>query len=119
MANQRKPEYLRASSFLGEESAGTTFFQLQKLVGDAPGEVKLSVYRFIRNDIWQVAVVGDRPPGKLRQEIEGVLAAGESVTIDKPARRWLRQRREQQTQRGPRVEGHYPPGRGFKFGTKT
>ena len=115
-SEQESNEYLRAARFSGEESAGTTYFHLQELIGRVAGDVDLSVYRFIRNDIWHVAVVGDRPPGQLRQEIAASLAAGESIRLDKKTRRWLRQRRQRQSERGSWVEGHYRPGRGFRFG---
>ena len=98
MSSIRETPYLQAARFAGEESAGTIYFQLQELVGNVAGDVDLSVYRFIRSDGWYVAVVGDRPPGQLRQEIEAALAAGESVRLDKKTRRWLRQRRRQQSQ---------------------
>ncbi len=115
-SEQESKEYLRAARFSGQESAGTTYFHLQELIGRVAGVAALSVYRFIRPDSWYVAVVGGRPPGLLRQEIEAALAGGEPVRLDKPTRRWLRQRRHQQSKRGPWVEGHYRLGRGFRFG---
>ena len=98
------------------DTFGSGNFQLQELIGRVSGDVDLSAYRFIRNDIWHVAVVGDRPPAQLRQEIEETLASGESIRLDKKTRRWLRHRRQQQSKRGSWVEGHYRPGRGFRFG---
>ena len=115
VGNEKPREYLRAGSFLGEDSAGQAYFAIQELLAHFVGDVDLSVYRFIRNDIWHVAVVGDSPPHQLHQEIEAALAGGESVRLDKKARRWLRQRRQQQIRRGPWVERHYRPGRGFQF----
>ena len=117
MARKQEPRgYLRAAKFAGEEAAGQVYFQLEELVRRFAGEVDLSVYRFLRSDVAHVAVVGDSPPGQLRQEIEAVIAAGESVRLDRPTRRWLRQRRAEQSSKGPWVEGHYRPGRGFRFG---
>ena len=116
MSSIPETPYVRAARFAGEESAGSTYFQIQELVGHVSGDVDLSVYRFIRNDVWYVAVVGDRPPNELRQEIDTALALGDSVRLDKETRRWLRKRRRQQSSRGSWVEGHYRPGRGFRFG---
>ena len=61
---QGTKEYLRAAKFLGEESAGDTYFQIEAFIFRSASDADLSVYRFIRNGIWHVAVVGDRPPDR-------------------------------------------------------
>ncbi len=117
MSSKQEPRgYLRAARFAGEEAAGQVYFQIQELIAQVAGDVDLSVYRFLSNDISHVAVVGESPPAQLRQEIEAAIASGESVRLDRPTRRWLRQRRAEQVKRGPWVEQHYRPGRGFRFG---
>ncbi len=113
-SNEGSTPYYRAARFNGEQSAGTAYFQLRDFIF-AP-ECDLSAYRFLRNDVWHVAVVGESPPGQLRQEIEAALAAGESVKLDRQTRQWLLQRREQQSSKGPWIDGHYHPGRGFRIG---
>ena len=83
MSSTPETPYVRAARFAGEESAGSTYFQLQEVIANVAGDVDVSVYRFIRNDIWFVAVVGDRPPGQVCQEIDEALAGGESVRLER------------------------------------
>ena len=117
MSSKQEPRgYLRAATFPDEESAGQVYFHLQELIAHVAGDVDLSVYRFSLSDVVHVAVVGESPPGELRQEIEAAIAGGESVRLDRPTRRWLRQRRAEQLKRGPWVEHHFRPGRGVRFG---
>ena len=113
---QESKGYLRAARFASEEAAGQVYFQIQELVAQFAGDVDLSVYRFSLSDVVHVAVVGEAPPGELRQEIEVAIAGGESVRLDRPTRRWLRQRRAEQIKRAPWVEHHFRPGRGVRFG---
>jgi hypothetical protein len=90
------------------------YFQVQKLI-DNP-DADLSAYRLQLRGVWHVAVVGDAPASELAEQLEKVIAAGEQVELPSDALDFLWRRRTEQIQYGDWVEGHYRPGRRFRFG---
>jgi hypothetical protein len=106
--------YCRAAKFSTERAAGRVYFQVQKLI-DNP-EADLSAYRLQLQGVWHVAVVGGAPAKELAEQLEKVMAAGEPVELTSDALDFLIQRRAEQIRHGPWVEGHYRPGRRFRFG---
>jgi hypothetical protein len=114
VSNQEATPYCQAAKFSSERTAGRVYFQVQKLI-DNP-EADLSAYRLQLQGVWHVAVVGDAPGKELADKLERWLSAGESVDLPEDAVEFLFRRRAEQIKRGPWVEGHYRPGRRFRFG---
>ena len=114
MSNQEANPYCRAARFPSEREAGAVYFRIQKLI-DTP-EADLSAYRLQIRGVWHVAIVGDAPGQELADELERWLSAGESVELATDALEFLFRRRAEQSRHGPWVEGHYRPGRRFRFG---
>jgi hypothetical protein len=110
---QEPTPYHRAATFSGEKEAGAVYFRLQRLI-DTP-DADLSAYRFQVQGVWHVAVVGDAPGKELADELEKWLSSGEAVELPGDALEFLFRRRAEQIRHGPWVEGHYRPGRRFRF----
>ena len=75
------------------------------------GDVDLSAYRFLLDRISHVLVLGDPPPTALHDELRAILSSGEPAQLPEDLLKLFTARRQQATQAGPWVEGHYRPGR--------
>lgn len=113
MSNPESPRYYRAAKFTNPRLAEATYFGLQKLI-DRP-DADLSVYRIQILGEWYVVAVGAFPSRELADELQRILSTGESVDIPSQVLNFLWQRREEQIESGPWVEGHYRPGLAFRF----
>jgi hypothetical protein len=113
VAEQNATPYCLAAKFPSERAAGRVYFQIQRLI-DSP-DADLSAYRFQIQGVWHVAVVGDAPGKELADELEKWLSSGEAVELPGDALEFLFRRRAEQIRHGPWVEGHYRPGRRFRF----
>lgn len=110
----RQPEqepvpYHRAVRFKIEPPARRTYSQAQDLIFKTP-ECDLSAYRFLLEQLWHVAVLGEPPPAGLERKIRQILASGEPVPLPPNILKLLTERRNQAIKQGPWVEGHYRPG---------
>ena len=106
---EREPvPYQRASRFPGEQSAGTAYAAVDRALFVA--DCDLSAFRFHLNRVYHVAVLGEVPPAELAARIDGILAAGEPVTLPHDVLELLVARRAQQRRLGPWVERHHRPG---------
>ena len=109
--------YHRAAHFLeGEKAAGKAYFQLQELIFEELPSTSLSVYRFavVNEELhpepwWIVAILGDRPAQRIDDQIEAILAPGETVDLPPQVLIPLILRRAQQGQEGQWVKRHYRP----------
>lgn len=101
--------YCQAARFAGERPAGRAYFQAQEAIFQA--ECDLSAYRLQLNRLWHVAVVGEPPPEDLDEQLRGILAAGEEVSLPSDVLRLLHERGMRARRRGPWSEGHYRPGK--------
>jgi hypothetical protein len=102
--------FVRAARFGTEATAGRAYFAAQQEVFTAPA-CDLSIYRFLLEQVYHVAVLGDAPPRTLARRIERILAAGDAVTLPDEVLQQLAARRDEQIQQAPWSEGHYRPGR--------
>ena len=116
MSNQETTPYCRAAKFPSERAAGVAYFRIQKLIDNPDAE--LSAYRVQIHSVWHVAVVGDAPANELSEKLEKTFAVGEPVDLPNEVLEFMWQRRAEQIQNGPWMEGHYRPGLGFGFGRK-
>ena len=106
---QGLPDYCRAVRYSEEPPSAQAYFQAQNMLADVTHE--LSSYRFQLDQIWHVAVLGDRPPEAFDQQIQSILADGEATTLPSEILILLNQRRLQAAAIAPWVEGHYRPGK--------
>jgi hypothetical protein len=109
-----KPEqepvpYYHAARFRNEGPARRAYFQAQELLFNTP-DADLSAYRFLLQQIWYVAVLGEPPPEDLTKKLQTAFARGETTSLPPDILKLLSQRREQATRRAPCVERHYRPG---------
>ena len=105
------PRYHQAARFPGEGPAGVAYFAAQEAVAAHAGDADLSAYRFLLDRISHVVVLGEPPPTALHDQVRTILAAGEPATVPEDVLKLLNARRQEATQAGPWVEGHYRPGR--------
>ena len=105
------PRYHQAARFPGEEPAGEAYVAAQEAIYAHAGEVDLSAYRFQLNRVSHVVVLGDPPPTELHDRLRAIFASGEPATIPEDVLKLLNARRQEATQAGPWVEGHYRPGK--------
>ena len=103
--------YYKASRFPGEEQAGRAYFKAQDTIFEAKDRAELSAYRFHLDEIYHVAVVGERPRARLERKIERILASGEAVELPEDILDALWERRELARQINPWVEAHHRPGK--------
>ena len=102
-----KATFHRAARYPNEASSEQPYAQAQQAIYETPYD--LSTYRLqigLEYD-WHIVVLGSPSPEGLLRRIEEILATGEQVTLSDDAVAALTQRRLQQIQRGPWVEGHY------------
>lgn len=105
-----QPPYRKAARFVGEQSAGSAYFQAQEVIfNDA--ESDLSAYRLMLNTIYHVAVLGEQPSAKTDQTLTRILSQGKIVTLPDEALAVLNARRLEMKKQGSWVEGHYRPGK--------
>jgi hypothetical protein len=109
-----KPEqepvpYYHAARFRNEGPARRAYFQAQELLFNTP-DADLSAYRFLLQQIWHVAVLGEPPPEDLTKKLQTAFARGETTSLPPNILKLLSQRREQATRQAPWVERHYRPG---------
>jgi hypothetical protein len=100
--------YCRASRFLTTEHAQWVYAQVQEAI--FVHDCDLSTYRFSLHQLSHVLVLGCRPAEDLENQIAALLASGMPVALPDELLQTLRERRDQATQLGPWVEGHYRPG---------
>ena len=68
----------------------------------------LSAYRIRIEGVWHVVVLGEKPPDALHVRIEAELTnGGVLVSVREDVLRFLRNRREEASELGSWVEGHY------------
>jgi len=106
---QGLPDYCRAVRYGEEPPSAQAYTQAQNLIFNVTHE--LSSYRFQLDQVWHVAVLGDRPPQEFDQQIQSILADGEPTTLPPDILIMLNQRRLQAAAIAPWVEGHYRPGK--------
>jgi hypothetical protein len=73
-------------------------------------DADLSAYRFLLQQIWHVAVLGEPPPEEMAKKLETAFARGEPTQLPPDILKALAERREQATKQGTWVERHYRPG---------
>ncbi len=106
------PCYHQAARFAGEELADAAYFAAQEAIYARAGEIDLSAYRFQLNRVYHVAVLGERPPAVLDEQLTAILTSGEPADLPADVLRALSERRRQATRHGGSwSEGHYRPGR--------
>ncbi len=105
-----RPEYCQASKFGKYRSAASVeaYNQAAQRVFNSPCD--LSVFRFLFNWRWHVAVIGAPPPADIDQELRQILAQGRRVSLPHQVVSLLWQRRSEFAWRGHWVEGHHHPG---------
>jgi hypothetical protein len=79
-----KPEqepvpYYHTARFHYEAPARRAHFQAQELLFRTP-DADLSAYRFLLQQIWHVAVLGESPPEDLAKQLETVFARGDPLS---------------------------------------
>ncbi len=109
-----KPEqepvpYYQAARFRNESPARRAYFQAQDILFNTP-DSDLSAYRFLLQQIWHVAVLGEPPPEDMAKKLETVFARGEPTSLPPDILKRLAERRQQATRQAPWVERHYRPG---------
>lgn len=111
------PPFHQTAKFDGEESAGSAYHQAQEAIYiGLPND--LSAFRLqlrLASDptgslIWHVAILGKEPAADLKQKLEEILSAGQSVDLPEDVLKTLTERRRQANRLGGWVEGHYHPG---------
>ena len=112
LSNEKNP-YHRAAKFPGEREAAAVYFKIQELIKHP--ECDLSAYRFLIQDVWHVAIVGEIPSSELADQLERDLSVGERVEISVAILDFLLGRRQEQIENGPWVERHHRPGQRFRL----
>ena len=105
------PRYHHVARFAGEEPAGQAYTAAQEAIFAHAGDVDLSAYRFLLDRVAHVLVLGEPPPTELHDELRAILATGEPAQLPEDLLKLFNARRQEATQVGPWVEGHYRPGR--------
>jgi len=98
-----------AARFAAEGAAGQAYFRAQQAIFNT--DCDLSAYRFLLNQIWHVAVLGEPPPDELRQQVQRILQSGAFTQLPEETIGLLDQRRQQAKTQGEWVERHYRPGK--------
>ena len=111
---EQSPYYL-AARFSNERQAERVYFQMQRYIQGHESELELSAYRFLFEGKSVVAVVGENPGSEEETRLNRQLSGGVRTQLDDDILRFLVERREQATELGPWVEGHYRPGKGFNL----
>ncbi len=110
MARIPETPYFRVARFANERAAGIAYIAVQQLI-EPPVECDVSAYRFMFQNVFHVAVLGEDPPDEIGQGIDTALATGTPVDLPEEMRGFLIQRRAENSGPGhPWVEGHYRPG---------
>jgi hypothetical protein len=109
-----KPEqgpvpYYHAARFRYENQARRAYFQAQDMLFTTP-DADLSAYRFLLQQIWHVAVLGEPPAEDLAKKLQTAFARGEPTALPPDILKALGERRQQATRQAPWVERHYRPG---------
>jgi hypothetical protein len=108
---QTPAPYYAAYRYQQERLAKRAYDSAQQAIYGYTGEVDLSAYRFLLNQVRHVAVLGVKPPDDLEQKLKNVLASGEPTNLPEEILRALEHRRTLAAQISPWVEGHHRPGR--------
>lgn len=108
---EQEERYYKASRFSGEEPAGRAYFKTQDTIFEAREKADLSCYRFQLDQIYHVAVLGERPHAGLERRLERILARGEPVKLPEDILEALWRRRELAKEINPWVEAHHRPGK--------
>lgn len=108
---QEPAPYYQAASYQNERPAKKAYIQAQKVIFNARGDVDLSVYRVLLNQLAHVVALGEEPPEKIHKRIQQILSSGTASTLPSDVLAQLLARRSQASKLGPWVEGHYRPGK--------
>lgn len=110
---QERQPYLQVAYFDNEHIAGHAYDQAQEAIYTHE-QNDLSSYRFILDDNWHVAVLGEAPPESLDRSLQDILGQGTPTQLPEEIVAYLQERRQEATKLGPWVEGHYRPGKVVK-----
>lgn len=102
--------YYEAARYPTEPLSALAYFAIQEIIFQAQNEADLSAYRFLLENIWNVAVLGRQPAEEVQQQIHQKLEKGDLTALPDWVLQGLVQRRAQQTNLGTWVEGHHRPG---------
>jgi hypothetical protein len=92
---EREPvPYYQAARFRNERPARRAYFQAQDILFNTP-DSDLSAYRFLLQQIWHVAVLGEPPPEDMAEQLQTVFARGEPTSLPPDILKLLTQRRRQ------------------------
>ncbi len=110
---QAEPWY-SAARYEAEPPSARAYFQAQETIYQS--EDDLSAYRLMLEQIWHVAVLGGAPTEAAMQErIESILyAEGTPTQLPDEVLVYLFERRAEQIQQEPWMEGHYRPGKSIR-----
>ncbi|MCC7106246.1 MAG: hypothetical protein IT307_13975 [Chloroflexi bacterium] len=100
--------YVRVAKFEQERRSLRTYTQARRAIFEATCD--LSAYRLQFDQVWHVALLGERPSDELEHRLRLILAAGEPATLPQEIVQLLLQRRVEAKQLGPWVERHHRPG---------
>ncbi len=100
------PGYLQVAYFDNEHIASHAYNQAQEAIYTHEKN-DLSTYRFVLNENWHVAVIGEPPPEVLDQQLQDILGQGTATQLPEEISVYLEARRREATKLGPWVEGHY------------
>ena len=103
-SEQYPPIYYRAAQCTDGVHAAQLYAALHEVIAAEPCD--LSVFRFARQQVPQVAVVGTPPPPHLDGRLTDLVAAGEPIALPPALLAFLAQRRAQAGRLAPWVEYH-------------
>jgi hypothetical protein len=104
---EREQPYCQAARFMQEGRARRVYFAAQDTIFAA--ECELSSYRFLLQDRWHIAVVGEPPPEELAQQLRRVLRAGIPASLPEDVLTALHERGKQMRKQALWTERHYRP----------
>ena len=106
---QEPVPYYHAARFRNEAPARRAYFQAQEILFNTP-DADLSAHRFLLQQIWHVAVLGEPPPEDLAKKLQTAFARGEPTELPPDILKVLTERQQQANRQAPWVERHYRPG---------
>lgn len=106
---EREQPYYQVARFFQEGSARRAYFAAQETIFAA--ECELSSYRFLLQDRWHVAVVGEQPEEDLEHQLQRALRAGTPVSLPQDVLTALDERGKAIRKQALWTERHYRPGK--------
>ena len=106
---EREQPYYQAARFLDEGPARRAYFAAQDTIFAA--ECELSSYRFLLEDRWHVAVVGEPPEEGLERQLQRALRGGTPVSLPEDVLTALHERGKEIRRQALWTERHYRPGK--------